>query len=173
MHRLFVALRPPEPVRNTLIDAMEGLDGSRRQGNEQLHLTLRFVGEVDAPQANDLADPLRLVRAEPLVLRVLEVGHSAKKGRVSALWAASVQSEGLAALPRRVERACRAAGLPPETRQLMRHVTIARLNTGTGPIGDWLAEHFRFARKPTRSGRRALRDGGRRMAARPRPVEWS
>jgi 2'-5' RNA ligase len=144
MHRLFVALRPPETLRDLLIDTMEGLDGARWQGDEQLQLTLRFVGEVDAPQANDLADALWAVRAEPFVLRVRGVGHFARKRRASALWAAFEPSEGLAILHRRVERACRAAGLVPETRKFVPHVTIARLNASTGPIDGWLAQHGRL-----------------------------
>ena len=144
MHRLFVALRPPEPVRDVLIDTMEGLDGARWQGDEQLHLTLRFVGEVDSPQANDLADALSEVRAGPFALQVRGVGHFARKGRASALWAAFEPSEGLAILERRVERACRAAGLPPETRKFVPHVTIARLNASSGPIDGWLARHGRL-----------------------------
>ena len=48
MHRLFVALRPPEDARDALIDTMEGVEGARWQFDEQLHLTLRFAGEVNA-----------------------------------------------------------------------------------------------------------------------------
>ena len=47
MHRLFVAIRPPEPIRDLLIDAMDDSPDFRWQDDEQLHLTLRFVGEVD------------------------------------------------------------------------------------------------------------------------------
>lgn len=144
MHRLFVALRPPEFLRDLLIDTMEGVEGARWQGDEQLHLTLRFVGEVDAPLANDLADALAKVRAEPFVLRVRGVGHFAKKGRTTALWAAFEPSEGLAILHRRVERACRAAGLPPETRRFIPHVTIARINASPVGIDQWLARHGRL-----------------------------
>jgi len=55
MHRLFVAIRPPDEVRELLLDLMEGAD-LRWQQDEQLHLTLRFIGEVDRPVANDIAD---------------------------------------------------------------------------------------------------------------------
>src|SRR3546814_13749731 len=46
-HRLFVALRPARPVRTALIAAMHGIAAARWQSDEQLHLTLRFIGEVD------------------------------------------------------------------------------------------------------------------------------
>ena len=51
MHRLFVALRPPEPVRDLLLDTMDGAPALRWQDDEQLHLTLRFIGEVERPLA--------------------------------------------------------------------------------------------------------------------------
>ncbi|MBD58926.1 MAG: RNA 2',3'-cyclic phosphodiesterase [Citromicrobium sp.] len=145
MHRLFVALRPPETIRDHLIDTMEGLDGARWQSDDQLHLTLRFIGEVDAMQAEDLASALAHVRLAPFVLRLRGVGTFEHKGHTTALWARVEESEPLAILHRRVERACRAAGLEPERRKFVPHVTIARTNTSTGPVGDWLAKHGRLA----------------------------
>jgi len=145
MHRLFVALRPPETIRDALIDTMEGVEGARWQSDEQLHLTLRFVGEVDVAQANDLVSALEAVTAPPFTLQLRGLGTFVHKGRASALWAKVEESEPLAILHRRVERACRAAGLAPETRKFVPHVTIARLNASTGPIGGWLATHGRLA----------------------------
>ena len=68
MHRLFVAIRPPEAVRDLLLDTMEGVAGLRWQDDEQLHLTLRFVGEVERPLAEDLAAALATLRFEPFEL---------------------------------------------------------------------------------------------------------
>ena len=53
MHRLFVALRAPEEVRNLLLDAMDGVPGLHWLDDDQLHLTLRFMGEVERPMAED------------------------------------------------------------------------------------------------------------------------
>ena len=145
MHRLFIALRPPEDIRDPLIDTMEGVEGARWQSDEQLHLTLRFVGEVERALANDLVSALEAVRAPPFALQLRGVGTFERKGRVTALWAGVEESEPLAMLQRRVERACRAAGLEPETRKFVPHVTIARVNASTGPIGGWLAQHARLA----------------------------
>src|SRR5690606_41624913 len=57
-HRLFIGIRPPEPVRDALVDATEALDGARWVDEDNLHLTLRFVGEVERPLANELAEAL-------------------------------------------------------------------------------------------------------------------
>ena len=144
MHRLFVSLRPPEPVRDALIDTMEGIEAARWQGDEQLHLTLRWVGEVDSDVANDVADALSSVRAPGFELALRGVGTFAKKGRATAIWADVAPSEGLAILQRRIEKACRAAGLAPETRKFVPHVTLARLNSSTGPLDHWLTRHGRL-----------------------------
>ena len=63
MPRLFVALRPPEPVRDALFDLMGGVEGARWQSDDQLHLTLRFVGDIPPPDAEDLAAELGRVLA--------------------------------------------------------------------------------------------------------------
>ena len=66
MHRLFVALRPPPAIRARLLAAMGGVPGARWQDDDQLHLTLRFIGEVDRPVAEDIAAALGTIHAPPL-----------------------------------------------------------------------------------------------------------
>lgn len=141
MPRLFAALRPPEPVRDALIDTMEALDNARWQADEQLHLTLRFIGEVDNRRAEDVATALSRVRTVPFPVELSGVGHFARRGMPTAIWARVAPTPELAALQRQVEHACRAAGLPPETRAFVPHVTIARLDRSAAPIGGWIARH--------------------------------
>ncbi|QDM39677.1 RNA 2',3'-cyclic phosphodiesterase [Altererythrobacter sp. TH136] len=140
MPRLFVALRPPEPVRDALLDAMGGVEGARWQSDDQLHLTLRFVGDIPPPDAEDLAAELGRVRAAPFALKLSGTGQFARKGRPHTLWAGVAPSPDLAALQAKVERACQRAGLPPEGRKFAAHVTLARLSGAAGPTGAWLAQ---------------------------------
>ena len=109
-HRLFIAIRPPEDVRDRLVDAMEGIEGARWADEENLHLTLRFVGEVERPQANDLAGALARIAWPRFALRIEGVGHFSRKGSASALWARVPASEPLEGLRQKVEAACEAAG---------------------------------------------------------------
>ncbi len=125
MHRLFVAIRPPEEIRDLLIDAMDDTAGFRWQDDEQLHLTLRFVGEIDRPVAEDLADALGRVRGESFELRVSGVGRFEQRSS-GALWAGVEPKAPLAALSAKVERVCLAVGLEPERRAFHPHVTLAR-----------------------------------------------
>jgi len=150
MHRLFAALPLPVEVTDALLDAMDGVEAARWQSEEQLHLTLRFAGELDPRQGEDLVTALSRVESAPFDLAIRGVGHFERKGRPHTLWAGLAQDEGLAVLQRRVERACRAAGLAPETRKFVPHVTLARLNSASGPIGGWLANNALLAAGPWR-----------------------
>jgi 2'-5' RNA ligase len=125
MHRLFVAIRPPLFVRDRLIDAMDDGPEFRWQEEAQLHLTLRFVGEVDRPLAEDLAAALRQVRAERFTARIAGVGRFEQRSG-GALWAGVEPKAPLAALAAKVERACQLVGLEPERRAFHPHVTLAR-----------------------------------------------
>jgi 2'-5' RNA ligase len=125
MHRLFVAIRPPGPIRDLLIDAMDHGADFRWQSDDQLHLTLRFVGEVERPVAEDLATALRGLRAEPFAARVAGVGRFEQRNS-GALWAGVEPKSPLAALAAKVERICQSVGLEPERRAFHPHITLAR-----------------------------------------------
>jgi 2'-5' RNA ligase len=125
VHRLFVAIRPPEPIRDLLIDAMDDSPDFRWQGDEQLHLTLRFVGEVERPVADDLADALGRIHAQPFSVRIAGVGRFEQRNS-GALWAGIEPKAPLTALAAKIERVCQQTGLEPERRAFFPHITLAR-----------------------------------------------
>ena len=125
MHRLFVAIRPPEQVREQLLDLMEGMPGLRWQADEQLHLTLRFIGEVERPVAEDIAAALQHISFDRFALTLDGVGKF-EKHRHGALWAGVQPKDQLKALAAKVERACQSAGLEAERRAYHPHITMAR-----------------------------------------------
>ena len=127
MHRLFAAIRPPEPVRDLLVDAMDDSAELRWVADDNLHLTLRFIGEVERPLANDVAAALARVRFDPFELSLAGIGQFEQRGG-GALWAAVEPHGPVAALAAKVERACQSAGLEPERRAFHPHITIARWN---------------------------------------------
>jgi 2'-5' RNA ligase len=144
MHRLFVALRPPPPIRAQLRVAMGGVPGARWQDDEQLHLTLRFIGEVDRRVAEDIALALAQVHASPIAVALAGVGAFDKQGRVDALWAGVAPHDMLAALHRKVDHALVRVGLMPEGRAYLPHITLARLPRSMGAgieIEHWRADH--------------------------------
>ena len=145
MQRLFVAIRPPAPVRSALLSLAGGVEGARWQDDEQLHLTLRFIGDVDRHRANDIADLLGGIRFTPFDVRIEGVGSFDRKGVVDTLWAGVQPREALAQLHRKVDRACVRAGLPPEGRAYLPHVTLARFGRGGALVDAFLAVHAGLA----------------------------
>lgn len=148
MHRLFVALRPPPEIRRQLLALMEGVENARWQDEEQLHLTLRFIGNVERPVAEDIATALDGVRAPAMTLRLHGVGCFDRKGRTTALWAGVHPHDAVAALHRKVDQALARVGLPHEGRAFHPHITLARLNAATGPADAFLARHAGLASEP-------------------------
>src|SRR6478735_7391935 len=114
-HRLFIGIRPPAFVRDVLLDTMEALDGARWIDEDNLHLTLRFVGEVERPEANDLAEALGRIDWPRFALRVSGTGAFDRSRRHQswphAVWARVPLTEPLEGLRQKIERTCELAGL--------------------------------------------------------------
>ena len=126
MTRLFVALSLPEAVRRRLEGLRGGLPGARWQSAEQMHLTLRFIGEVDGAAFAEIGDALAHVEAEAFSLTLEGVGHFPSRGRVRILWAGVAPNPALTHLRARTEAAVTGLGFAPEGRNYSPHVTLAR-----------------------------------------------
>lgn len=144
MHRLFIGLQPPSAIRSMLRAVMGDVPGARWQRDDQLHVTLRFIGEVDSRLADDAVLALAGMRAPIPNVTIAGVGRFDRDGRTDTLWAGLRPVEPLAALHRKIDRALVTIGLPPERRAFVPHITLARLARahGTGPAIDaFLARH--------------------------------
>lgn len=150
MHRLFVALRPPADVRRALLDAMGGIAGARWQDDGQLHLTLRYIGEVERPVAEDAATALDRVRAAPVTLAIRGVGRfDGAGGRPGgAVWAGVTPHDALARLHAKIDQALVRAGLEPERRAYLPHITLARLPRRAGSPKRFLADAAMLSSAP-------------------------
>jgi 2'-5' RNA ligase len=125
MHRLLVAIRPPEPIRDLLIDAMDDSPELGWVSDDNLHLTLRFIGEVERPLANDVADSLARIAFPEFELKISGIGRFDRRNG-GALWAGVEPRKPVAELAAKIDRACVLAGLEPERRAFHPHVTLAR-----------------------------------------------
>ena len=132
-HRLFVAATPPATIRAALTVAMGGMPGARWQTDEQLHVTLRFIGSVDRHQAEDIAAVLGHVRHPPIMLELGTVGTFDRQGRIDTLWIGIQPRDRIAPLHDRIDRALVQAGVPADARAFRPHVTLARFTRGTAP----------------------------------------
>ena len=152
MHRLFVALRPPRALRALLLDAMGGVPGARWQSDDQLHLTLRFVGEVDRHRAQDIAAALGTIHQRAFAIALDGVGQFDRRGQIDAVWAGVTPHAPLIALHNKVDRALVRIGLPPEGRAYLPHITLARLARGSPGPGCFAATHAGLVSPPVEIG---------------------
>lgn len=148
MHRLFVALRPPPEIRSALLAAMGGIPGARWQVDAQLHLTLRFIGEVDGHVSEEIAIALSRVRHPPVTLAVAGLGTFDKKGRVHTLWAGVTPADSVNELHRKIDRAMIQLGLAAESRAYRPHITLARFGNQGGDVSGFAALHAGLASAP-------------------------
>lgn len=138
--RLFVAIRLPRVVRERLIAAMGGISGARWQTDDQLHLTLRFIGSADRRQAEDAHAALGAVHHAGFEARLSGAGFFEHRGKPDAVWAGVAPAEPIAALHRKIDQALVRAGCEPERRAFVPHITMARLGRAAGPIGGFLEQ---------------------------------
>jgi len=128
-HRLFVAIEPPEAVREVLSALPERLRGVHWTPPHQYHLTLRFIGEVPASQVGRIREALGKVRVEPFLLPLAGVGRFPPRGRPRVLWAGTGSGDPrLFQLRQQVDDALLACGLDLDVRSFQPHFTLGRCN---------------------------------------------
>ena len=148
MHRLFVALRPSTTLRRHCLDAIAGgPPGWAWQREEHLHVTLRFIGEVERPLAEDIAAALSLVRAPRVEFGLHGVGFF-DQGPRGALFARAVPREPIDKLHKKIDRALVGAGLPPDRRAFLPHITLARRRKAALDPENWLEAHASLSAPP-------------------------
>ena len=133
--RLFVAVTLPAEAREAiarLIHALRAADvsGLRLVNPEGVHLTLKFLGNVDRSLLPALADALDAVGegAAPFALQLSGVGVFPNPRSPRVLWAGVTGDiASLTALARRVDDACSTLGFPRERRPFSPHLTLARV----------------------------------------------
>ncbi len=149
MIRLFVAISVPEILRQRLSGLRGQIPGARWVRPENLHLTLRFLGDVDEDAADDLDAALSRITAPRLQVALSGVGHFASRGQVRGLWAGVEPNDALEHLQTKVEITVQRAGMAPIGRRFHPHVTLARCNdTRVSRIDGFLAEHSGFRAPP-------------------------
>jgi 2'-5' RNA ligase len=126
MIRLFTAIEIPETVRAHLSLLQSGVAGARWTPIENLHLTLRFIGEVDEATANDIDEVLIDLLGQAFDMTLKGVGEFGGR-EARSLWAGVAPNAALQRLAAKIESALQRMGRPAETRKFAPHVTLARL----------------------------------------------
>ncbi|MDR2113361.1 MAG: RNA 2',3'-cyclic phosphodiesterase [Candidatus Accumulibacter sp.] len=126
--RLFFALWPPEDLSRALADGAEALArrfGGRPTRRETIHLTLAFLGEVDAACVSGVIDAGRRAYAAPFQLVVDRFGYWRHN---DLLWAGCTEpAEGLRSLVMALRRQLRAASIAFDAApRFVAHLTLVR-----------------------------------------------
>lgn len=127
MPRLFVAIDLPHQVQEELEGLQHGLPGVRWTPVEQLHLTLKFIGEVPPRALERIRELLDSVQGEPFDLSLHGVGQFSRKGMQPVLWIGVKNPEPLQNLQTQIERVLVPEEIPKEKRRFVPHITIARV----------------------------------------------
>lgn len=128
MVRLFVGLSLPEELRAELAGLIGGIPGAKWVPPANYHLTLRFIGEIQSWQAQEVDDALLAIRARSFEISLRGLGVFEKGGRFQALWVGVDRSDALTHLQNKIETAIQRVGIAAERKRFAPHVTLARVD---------------------------------------------
>jgi 2'-5' RNA ligase len=129
--RLFVALAIPAQVRENLallIRDLKSVDSHPKWINpDNLHVTLKFVGEVAPERVIEISDALAVVRTQQQVIAEFGgIGFFPDARRPSVVWVGIQPSDILSTLAAEVNRVLAIVAVPREEKAFVPHLTIAR-----------------------------------------------
>jgi 2'-5' RNA ligase len=150
--RLFLALALPDTVRADLAGLAEPMRGFSWVWHAQLHLTLRFLGDVQADDISRIEERIASIRVESFIIPVEGVGMFPPKGPPRAIWAGvGAGHPHLFQLRQRLDDAVLGTGIDFDVRFFQPHITLARCAECAGSAAlQWLRRHRDFSSAPFR-----------------------
>jgi 2'-5' RNA ligase len=148
MLRLFVGIEFPPELKLRLSLLQSALPGARWIDPGNLHLTLRFIGEISEDLAADVDEAMGCLKARRFTLQLAGTGIFGGN-KPHTLWVGVERDPDLVRLHDKIERALIRAGIAPEPRRFAPHVTLARLREpALDKLGYFLAAHALFRADP-------------------------
>lgn len=135
--RLFVALDVPEDTRQALaalIRKFEGIcRGARWVRAENLHITLKFIGEVEEAKLSAIETCLsQLNSRDPFEIKFHRFGFFPNERRPRVFWVGMESGPSMAELATEIDSNLQPMGVPHEEKEFRPHLTLARFNTLDG-----------------------------------------
>jgi RNA 2',3'-cyclic 3'-phosphodiesterase len=151
MIRLFAAVPAPFDIAEGLARRQQGLPGARWSPAENLHITLRFFGEVAEPVAAELDTGLSAIAMDSFEVALEGAGAFGEREHMRAVWAGVRESEPLRRLAAKCETVAKRCGLKAETRAYRPHMTLAYLkHSPEQRVAAWLQGHNLLQSPPWR-----------------------
>lgn len=145
MLRLFIAIDIPDDIRTLMCGMGGSIPGARAVPADQLHLTLKFLGDTDGGLLPDIQEALSAIQGAPFTVCLKGVGHFPPRGNPRVLWAGIHPAAEVTALRNKVEKALAEIGIERDHRKFSAHVTLARLkNSPLKRVSQFLAGNSLF-----------------------------
>lgn len=141
MHRLFFGLEVPAAIRQRLLQVPVPVAGARWQRDDQLHITLLFLGDVEPDRAVDARAAARDLPLEPFELEVHGLGSFGSPLNPRHVWAGVQPQTAIAELHAALAARMTGLGPLPEKRDFRPHVTLARFGKQPGSVAALLDEY--------------------------------
>lgn len=150
--RLFLAIELPDAIRAPLMALATASRHLRWTPSHQLHLTLRFLGDIDTSAVEPLIARLATIHVDPFLLALESTGAFPPRGQPRVLWAGLAPADPrLFQLRQQIDDTLLALGLDVDLRTFYPHVTLARCgDSAAGAAAQWLRAHRDFAGPPFR-----------------------
>jgi 2'-5' RNA ligase len=157
MNRLFAVIPLPEDLRTRIAGMQGGIDGARWVAAENMHITLRFIGEVSGADTDDIVEALHDLQCPSFPVTVSGAGRFGTGERTRAIWMGVDRTPEIVALHSKIDQALIRIGHDPEGRKYAPHVTVARFSGSVGQrrggppntrVRHWLESHSGFFALP-------------------------
>jgi 2'-5' RNA ligase len=152
MPRLFVAIELPPDVKERLVALQTHIPTARWVNPEQMHLTLRFLGDVPENRVESVKSALETVQSPGFDLALRGVGRFPPQNKKAprVLWVGIPSQPLVMDLQEKIENELRLAGFPPDNKAFHPHITLARLKVQkpVKQVSDFLTAQARFRVSP-------------------------
>jgi 2'-5' RNA ligase len=127
--RCFIAIDFPDEILKEVARIQEELEKIKFNGKivelENLHLTLKFMGEVDDLKLEKIKNKLNEIKFKPFEVKLGEIGVFNIRGRPNIVWI-KLEGKEIWDLQKQIDGKMREIGFEMEER-FMSHITIARI----------------------------------------------
>jgi len=125
--RLFIAIDLPEQAKESIEKIkleLKGIKGIKQVAKENIHLTLKFLGEIDDAKVKDITKALESVKFKPFKICISKMGFFPSEQRIQVVWADAEPAEPLLELKKMIDKA-----LPSfkDDHPFKTHITFARI----------------------------------------------
>lgn len=146
--RLFIAIDFPENIKEIIKPLLSQYHG-KTVPLEQIHLTLRFIGETDPKLFENIKKVLEKIESEPFEVKLKGTGCFPSTKRPRVLWLGLEKNSSLKSLKEKFDQALKLIGVPLEDRPFHPHVTLARIKKPNPRcVEDFLNKNLTFQSEP-------------------------